>query len=153
MGGMRPFTVIAIGVLVFGLACNGDDDEGPAEGGTVAVTLQEFAVLPSPSTISAGDVTFEATNDGPADPHELVIIRTDLDPTALPTGDDGGVEETGDGIEVINEIEEFPVGETESLTVELDAGAYVLICNVVEIEDGETEAHYQLGMRTGFTVT
>jgi plastocyanin len=151
---MRLLTAVATAVLVFGVACNGDDgEEPPVGGGTVAVTLQEFAVLPATSSIAAGDVTFEATNEGPDDPHELVIIRTDLDPADLPAGDDGGVNETGEGIEVIDEIEEFPVGETESLTVELDAGAYALICNVVEIEDGVTEAHYQLGMRTAFTVT
>jgi hypothetical protein len=28
----------------------------------------------------------------------------------------------------------------------------VLICNIVEEEDGVTESHYQLGMRRAFTV-
>jgi len=36
--------------------------------------------------------------------------------------------------------------------VDLDAGNYVLICNIVEEEDGETVSHYQEGMRTPFTV-
>jgi hypothetical protein len=137
-----PVLVVAV---AFGLAACGG-------GGTVAVTLQEFSVLPESDTASAGEVTFEATNEGPNDPHELVVIRTDLAPDALPTTEEGGVDEEGEGIEVIGEIEEFPVGETESATFDLEAGSYVLICNIVEEEDGELESHYVEGMRTAFAV-
>jgi len=128
-------------------ACGGDD------GASVDVTLQEFAISASTTSVGAGDVTFNATNDGPNDPHELVVIKTDLGITELPTGDDGAVLEDGEGIELIGEIEEFDVGTSESATYDLDAGAYVLICNIVEDEDGELESHYQEGMRTAFTVT
>ncbi len=138
---------VVFAIAVFLPACGGDD------GTTVDVGLQEFAVSPSTSSVSAGEITFDATNDGPNDPHELVVIKTDLAVTDLPTGDDGAVLEDGDGIEVIGEIEEFPVGETRSAAYDLDAGAYVLICNIVEIEDGENESHYQEGMRAAFTVT
>ena len=48
-----------------------------------------------------------------------------------------------------NDIE---VGDTASLTVDLEAGSYVAVCNIVEEEDGETESHYQEGMRASFTV-
>ena len=44
------------------------------------VTVQEWAVLPDPNSVSAGDVTFSITNDGPEDLHEFVVIATDLDP-------------------------------------------------------------------------
>lgn len=125
---------------------------GGGEETTVEVTLQEFAVLPAQDTVPAGSVTFEATNEGPNDPHELVVIRTDLAPESLPTTEEGSVDEEGEGIEIIGEIEEFPVGETESATFDLEAGDYVLICNLVEEEEGEIEAHYALGMRIGFTV-
>ena len=138
-------TLLALGVG--SVACSSDDG-----GGTVEVTLQEFAIAAAPTSIGAGEVTFEATNDGPADPHELVVFRTDLAPDALPTGDDGGVDEEGEGVELIDEIEEFPVGETQSMTVDLEAGSYVFICNIVEEEDGELESHYQEGMRLAFTV-
>jgi uncharacterized cupredoxin-like copper-binding protein len=124
---------------------------GGGGGGTVDVTLQEFAVASSESSIGAGDVTFEATNNGPDDDHELVVIKTDLGITDLPTDENGAVDEAGAGIEVIGEIEEFPPGETESATFNLTAGNYVLICNIWDEE--EREAHYQEGMRTAFTVT
>jgi hypothetical protein len=142
--------VVATLLATFALlapACGGD------EGASVDVRLQEFAISASATSAGAGDVTFNATNDGPNDPHELVVIKTDLGITELPTSDDGSVDEEGEGIEVIGEIEEFDVGTSESATYELDAGAYVLICNIVEDEDGELESHYQEGMRTAFTVT
>jgi uncharacterized cupredoxin-like copper-binding protein len=124
----------------------------PTAGGNgatmVTVTLQEFSVLPDPTSAPAGEVTFTVTNDGPEDVHEFVIIRTDLAPDALPTGEDGSVDEAGEGVELVDEIEDIPVGESQDVTVSLDAGAYVLICNIVE----SGEVHYMLGMRTAFTV-
>jgi hypothetical protein len=119
---------------------------------TVAVTLQEFAVIPAEDTAPAGEVTFEATNEGPEDPHELVVARTDLAPDALPTAEDGSVDEGGEGVEVIGEIEEFAPGATETATFDLEAGSYVLLCNIVEEHEGEIEAHYTLGMRAPFVV-
>jgi hypothetical protein len=138
--------LVAALALVAG-ACGGDD------GGSVEVTLQEFAVVPDVAEVSAGSVEFTVTNEGPDDPHEFVVFRTDLAPEALPTADDGSVEEEGEGVDLIGEIEEFPVGETESATFDLEAGSYVFICNLVEEEDGELESHYQEGMRVAFTVT
>jgi uncharacterized cupredoxin-like copper-binding protein len=117
---------------------------------TVDVTLQEFSVLPSEDSVAAGEVTFEVENTGPDDTHEFVVIRTDLAPDALPTDENGAVDESGEGIEVIDEIEDIPVGGTPSLTVDMDSGSYVLICNIWDEE--EQEAHYAQGMRTGFTV-
>lgn len=60
------------------------------------------------------------------------------------------MDEEGENIEALDEIEEFAVGETQSLTLDLEAGSYVLICNIYTAE--EQESHYQEGMRLGFTV-
>lgn len=138
-------TVVALGLVA--ASCSSDDG-----GGTVEVALQEWAVVPGSTSIAAGEVTFDATNEGPNDPHELVVFATDLAPDALPTRDDGGVDEEGEGVTLIGEIEEFPVGESESATFTLESGSYVLICNLVEQEEGALESHYQEGMRVGFTV-
>ena len=119
-------------------------------GGTVNVTLQEFAVGTDPTSIDAGEVVFEATNEGPDDVHEFVVFRTDLGATELPTDENGAVVETGEGIELIGEMEDIPVGETKSVTLELESGNYVFICNIWD--EDEQEAHYQEGMRTTFTV-
>ena len=126
----------------------------PAGGGgatTVTVALQEWAVVPASDSAPAGDITFEVTNAGPDDIHEFVILKTDLDPGELPTDENGAVTEEGEGIEVIDEIEDIPVGETQELTANLAAGSYVLLCNIWDEEEGE--AHYTMGMRTAFSVT
>jgi uncharacterized cupredoxin-like copper-binding protein len=131
-------------------ACGGTSSPSVAgtAGTTVAVTLQEFSILVDSATAPAGSITFSVQNIGPEDVHEFVIVKTDLDPGDLPTDDEGAVTEEGEGMEVINEIEDIAVDATQELTVNLDAGKYVLICNIVE--DGEV--HYAQGMRTAFTV-
>jgi uncharacterized cupredoxin-like copper-binding protein len=126
--------------------------ESMAMGGTeVGVALQEWAVLPSANSAPAGDITFVVVNEGPDEVHEFVIIRTDLDPGDLPTDATGAVDEAGEGIEVIDEIEDIPVGESAELTVTLEAGNYVLICNIYD-ETTQGPAHYREGMRVAFTV-
>jgi uncharacterized cupredoxin-like copper-binding protein len=143
--------VIAVLALVAGACGDGDGGEETGAGGAIAITLQEFAVLPSPDSAPAGEVTFNVTNIGPEDVHEFVVFATDLAPDALPTAPDGSVDETGEGVELIDEIEDIAVDATPTLTVTLDSGSYVLICNIVEEEGADTIVHYQQGMRVGFT--
>jgi uncharacterized cupredoxin-like copper-binding protein len=134
-------------------ACSPSASSSPstgAGGSTIEVTLQEWAVVVSEASAPAGEVTFSVTNDGPEDVHEFVILRTDLDPADLPTDEHGAVTEDGEGIEVIDEIEDIPVGETQEVTVDLEAGSYVLLCNIYSAD--EDEAHYAEGMRTAFDV-
>ena len=139
--------VVAVGLsLVAGLAACGTATT------SVDVSLGEFSIAPSVATAPAGIVSFEVTNDGPNDIHEFVVIRTDLAVDALPTDADGAVLENGEGIEVIDEIEDMAVGSSETLALDLEAGSYVLICNLVAEEDGVSEAHYAMGMRAAFTV-
>lgn len=119
---------------------------------TVNVTLEEFSVTPDRSSVSAGHITFHVSNAG-EDMHEFLVIKTDLAPDMLPTEDDGSYMEDGPGTDLLDEIELVPSGESRNLDIDLAAGKYVLICNMVHTEeDGEIEVHYQLGMRTAFTV-
>ena len=148
----KPIAAVSVATLLL-VGCTADGESpSAADGGgtTVNVTLQEWAVLPDPASASAGDVTFSITNDGPEDIHEFVVIATDLDPAELPTDETGAVDESGEGIEVSGEVEDVPVGETQELTLSLDAGNYVLICNIYS--EDEDEAHYAMGMRAAFTV-
>ncbi|HSJ00569.1 MAG TPA: hypothetical protein VLA59_09315 [Patescibacteria group bacterium] len=147
----RLLAAAAITSLVV-VGCATDDASPGADGEAtvVAVSLQEWAVVPDQSSAPAGDITFAVTNDGPDDIHEFVVLRTDLDPADLPVDENGVVSEEGEGIEVIDEIEDIPVGDSQDLTVSLDAGNYVLICNIWSPDEGE--AHYKLGMRVAFTV-
>jgi uncharacterized cupredoxin-like copper-binding protein len=145
-GSMRAVRLLVAALVLSGatVACAGGQKT------TVSVTLQEFSVIPAQESAPAGEVTFDVENTGPNDVHEFVVIKTDLAPDALPTDENGAVEEGGEGMEVIDEIEDLAVGDTQSVTVDLGAGSYVLICNIYDEE--EQEAHYQEGMRTAFTV-
>lgn len=151
---MRRIPMIAL-MAAFGLvvaACNGPDDGGaiqppdgttPGGGGTVAISLVEWDVVATPASASAGSVTFNASNDGTQE-HEFVVIATSLPVDQLPQ-DGGSVDETAEDVTVVDEIEPFAPGQSNSLTMSLDAGPYALICNI--------PGHYDLGMRTAFSVS
>jgi hypothetical protein len=154
----RFFTALAIVALAMS-ACatsqaspSGVPSATAAGGGSsIHVTLQEWAVVAAPTSVAAGEVTFRVKNTGPEDIHEFVVLKTDLDPAALPTDARGAVTETGAGIEVIDEIEDMAVGDAQDLAVTLETGKYVLLCNIYD--ETEKEAHYKMGMRTPFDVT
>jgi uncharacterized cupredoxin-like copper-binding protein len=150
-------SVIAIGSILAACGGGGTSSAAPSaaaspagEGATVNVTLQEWAVVPDAASASAGTVTFSVTNKGPEDVHEFVILRTDLDAGSLPVDANGVVSEEGEGIAVVDEIEDIPVGATQELPATLEPGKYVLLCNIYSEE--EQEAHYTMGMRINFTV-
>jgi uncharacterized cupredoxin-like copper-binding protein len=141
-------------------ACGGDSNkenatqQGSASStsSTVNVSLSEWSIVPDKASVLAGRVTFNARNDSKGDhEHEMVVVRTDLDPSALPVAE-GEVDENQ--IQVIGEIEGIAPGATGSVTLDLQPGKYVLICNLVEQgADGNVDRHYQFGMRTAFEVT
>lgn len=149
-------TVAAVIAVTSILAACGGGGASPAapspagEASSVNVTLQEWAVVPDAASASAGTVTFTVINTGPEDVHEFVILKTDLDAGSLPVDATGTVTEEGEGISVVDEIEDIPVGATQELTVTLEPGKYVLLCNIYAAD--EQEAHYKLGMRADFTV-
>jgi uncharacterized cupredoxin-like copper-binding protein len=117
----------------------------PASGTQIDVTETEFSISLSQSYATAGKVTFNVKNDGTMT-HEFVVIKTDLPDGALPV-DTGKseVDESADGLKVVDEKEDIAPGSSVTLATDLAAGNYVLICNVA--------GHYQLGMHAGFTVT
>ena len=52
----------------------------------------------------------------------------------LPVDADGKVLEDGDGMTIIGEIEDIEIGATEQVALDLDAGKYLLICNILQTE-------------------
>ncbi len=152
-------SLAAVAALSMAFAGCGSNDEGGTTGATggatgskttIEVSEQEFAILPASASAPAGDVTFNVTNTGPDEVHEFVVLATDLAPDALPTNKDGSADEEGTGVEPVDELEDIAVGDTASLTVSLDPGTYVFICNIVDKDTGTS--HYYAGMRVGFTV-
>ncbi len=110
---------------------------------SVKVTLSEFKIVAAKTSFTPGTITFEAKNAGKS-PHELAIVKTDLAANALPT-DAGKVDEAKAG-QVAGRINENSLkkGKSKKQAFKLDAGKYVLICNLV--------GHYQGGMMAGIEV-
>ena len=128
------------GIAVLGVACT---DSGSSD--AIEVTLDDFSISPSTTTAETGEITFSATNEG-SETHEFEIftVPEGVDPSALEVSDDAA--DTGAaGMTVVDEVEDIAPSTTAELTVNLEAGAYALICNL--------PGHYAEGMVTEFTVT
>jgi uncharacterized cupredoxin-like copper-binding protein len=143
VGTFRVLCLLAVCALAGSLsACGGGNDNA------VDTTLSDFAISIDPTSATAGEVTFDISNDGPSQ-HEFVVFRTDLAPDQLPTTEDENgipiVDEEGEGIEPVDEVEDINPDTSATLTVNLSAGNYVLICNL--------PSHYQQGMHTTLTVS
>lgn len=128
-------------------------EECPSPGDGVHVELDEWSVAPETQELTAGEVTFVADNVG-EEPHELVVVRADS-VDALPVDEHGVLDEGGlpEG-DFLGEIEPFPSGASCAGEFTLEAGTYVLLCNIAETEQsGELESHLAEGMATTITVT
>ena len=68
---------------------------------SVSVQLAEFTLTPDRTTVEAGAITFNVQNGG-SFPHELLVIRTDLAPDALPTAGEGQADEAQ--VTVVGEV-------------------------------------------------
>ncbi|MBF8299179.1 MAG: hypothetical protein HW397_228 [Dehalococcoidia bacterium] len=112
-------------------------------GAKVAVELNEFKVTASPTTVTAGTITFDVKNVGVL-PHEFIVFKTDVDPKGLPiSGDRVDEERLGGKIDEI-EPENLGPGKSATTVLNLAAGKYVLVCNIA--------GHYSAGMATAFSV-
>lgn len=134
----RVWVAVLTGVLVLTLASCGGSGSGAT--GDVIVTLKDFSLTAAPGTFAPGAISFGIDNDGPS-VHEFVVLRTDDAPDALPV-ENGVIPE--DQIDLVDEVEDIAPGTSSSLDVDLEAGAYVLVCNL--------PAHYEQGMFAAFTV-
>jgi uncharacterized cupredoxin-like copper-binding protein len=114
-----------------------------ASQGAPNVTLDSYSIQ-MPATIEAGQVTFHVTNASTGDTHSFIIFKTDLVPGNLPLDSSNNVDETAQGLTRIDGIAKLDPGATQDLTVTLQPGKYVAICDL--------PGHYQAGMFIGFTV-
>lgn len=120
-------------------AATGGGSSGGGAGSTVAVTLKEWSIASATAQGSAGRVEFDVKNTG-AIPHEFTVVKTNTAQDKLEQKS-GTVDESK--VQVIGRTDQFGNGEEKKLTVTLQPGNYVLLCNVV--------GHYQLGMHAAFT--
>ena len=91
----------------------------------------------------AGEVNFTMENAGTIS-HEFLVVKTDIALGEIPLTSENKFAEPSEGLEVIDEIPEWPVGETKTLKLNLTPGNYQLVCNI--------EGHYKNGMHATFKV-
>ncbi|MEX1171869.1 MAG: cupredoxin domain-containing protein [Chloroflexota bacterium] len=109
-------------------------------GQAISVDLSEWKVVPATATASAGSITFTISNKG-TQVHEFVVVKTDTMAADIAIVDNK-VDESS--LAPIDEVEDIAVGDSPTLTVDLQPGHYVLLCNI--------ETHYGQGMHADFDV-
>jgi uncharacterized cupredoxin-like copper-binding protein len=95
-------------------------------------------------TVPAGRVRFDATNESKGLVHEMIVVKTDQDPSTFPY--DAKKDEVIEAkVKSLGEVSELKAGKSGKLTLKLKPGSYVLYCN--------QGGHMHQGMWAHFTVT
>ena len=138
---MKRLATIWVAALMLLAACGGAGTAGGQSGGSVAAKLTDSGIGLDRTSVNSGKVTFNITNAGSIE-HEFAVLKTGLAADKLPANPDkpGKVKEDGN----VGEVEGIAVKGTKDLSLDLQPGAYVLICNL--------PAHYGMGMHAAFTV-
>jgi uncharacterized cupredoxin-like copper-binding protein len=155
MDGFRKWVMAAgAGLALVATACSSSGTStapspstSAAQPESVAVTLNQWSITPSTTTIPAGRVSFNVKNEGTI-AHELVVLQTDTAAADFPIssfeGETNRFDEDAAG-KNLGETGDMEAGTTKSLVISLPAGHYALFCNL--------PVHYGLGMHLDFTVS
>ena len=92
-----------------------------------------------------GTVTFKVRNEGTVT-HQFLVIRSDIEKVELPRNGDKGVDLSD--LDVVGEIDAIAPGGNGEVTVDVEEGQYILLCNLFA-----GESHYLNGMYNEFEVT
>ena len=150
---MKHSKTFASAVIFFGAlamaSCGADPSSQPGvdvddkESNKIVGQVFEWGIEVSAGRAKAGEVIFAIANYGTIQ-HEFLVTKTSFEPGKIPLGDNNRFDEELDGIEVIDEIKEWPVNEAKVLKLDLEPGTYELLCNI--------EGHYANGMHHSFVV-
>ena len=95
-------------------------------------------------TVQTGKVSFDATNESKGLVHEMIVVKTDQDPSTFPY--DAKKDEVVEAkVKSVGEVSELQPGKSGKLMLNLKPGSYVLYCN--------QGGHMHQGMWARFTVT
>lgn len=131
----------ALALATAACASSSSSSSAASGGKSINATEHDFEIALDQATVAGGEVTFNVTNNGPST-HEFVVFKSDDAPDDLPV-ENGEVQE--DELDAIGEQEDIAPNTNATLTLQLPAGQYVIICNIT--------GHYEAGMRTGLTVS
>lgn len=118
-------------------------DSQSAKSNKIVGSVSEWKVDISSHLADEGDVIFSMTNYGSMS-HEFLVVKTDFKPGKIPTSSQDRIDENGKGVDVVDEIAEWPINTGGVLKVNLKPGKYQLLCNL--------PGHYKAGMYAAFTV-
>ena len=130
-GRARAALALAAAISSAGLLAITASPAETASGSAVSVALVEWKLLPGQVTVRAGRVTFVVRNEGTMD-HEFLVLRSDRHHHSLKVKG-GQAVETGR----LGEIPKIPAGTSKRITLRVQPGKYVLLCNML--------GHYQAG--------
>ena len=133
------FTPALMALALLVVSCAQPAESAPSDSQVVAELADSKITVNVPS-VKAGKVKIGVRNLGTME-HSFEVIKTDLAPDKLAV-DGASAKANEDG--KVGEIKSIAAGKSAAVTIDLVPGKYVFICNIA--------GHYQLGMRTGFTV-
>ncbi len=114
-----------------------------ASAATNTIALSEWKVIVA-ATITQGTSTFAISNIGTI-PHELLVFKSDLQPSAYPVDAAGNIEEEGAGVTLLSDGDNIDPEASQVRAIDLTPGTYLFVCNI--------PGHFKAGMFTVVTVT
>ena len=105
----------------------------------VNVTIKSYDITPDTLVVPAGKVTFHVTNADPSLTHEMLVVHAQGKSFALPYNFNVS-RVIEDQINKPGEVPNIQPNSSGDVTLDLPAGRYVLLCNLV--------GHYEAGMHT-----
>ena len=136
---MKRLAVLLLVALFTTASCSQTMEPLPSDV-NVIVDMKDYAITLSVATVKAGVVKFGIRNNGTM-VHDFDLIKTDLALDKLPI-DVGSAKVKLDGL--VKQMTNIAANRSTTLSADLAAGHYVIICNVA--------GHYQLQMRAELKV-
>jgi len=78
-------------------------------------------------------------------PHELLVFKSDLEPSAYPTDAAGDIKEEGAGVKLVSDGDNIDPGGSQVREIDLVPGKYLFVCNI--------PGHFRQGMYSLVIVT
>ena len=132
----QPSTAPTASPVASAAAVSASPESGPT------ISLYEWKVIVA-STLKSGSSSFTISNFG-AVPHELLVFKSELEPSAYPTDAAGDIKEEGAGVTLVSDGDNIDPGGSQARTVDLEPGTYLFVCNI--------PGHFKAGMFTVVTV-